>query len=126
VLLFNYSVKCVSTPFLSQGELKMTKFVLVYTGGGMPESEEESAKVMAAWGAWYGGLGEAILDGGNPFGASKSVTADGVNDGPVSNPSPTGYTIIEADSLDDAVAKVKGHPHLGYGGQVSVFETLEM
>ena len=104
----------------------MTNYVLVYTGGGMPESEEESAKVMAAWGAWYGELGEAIVDGGNPFGASKNITSDGVSDGPVGSPPATGYTVISADSLDDAVAKTKNHPHIGYGGQVSVFETFEM
>jgi hypothetical protein len=104
----------------------MSKFVLVYTGGGMPESEEEGAAVMAAWGAWYGGLGDALVDGGNPFGASKSVSKDGVSDGAVGSPPATGYTIISADSLDDAAAKVKSHPHIGYGGQVSVFETLEM
>ncbi|MDX1416923.1 MAG: hypothetical protein R3293_22155 [Candidatus Promineifilaceae bacterium] len=104
----------------------MTNFVLIYTGGGMPESEEEGAKVMAAWGAWYEKMGAAIVDGGNPFGPSKSVTKDGVNDGPVSSPSPTGYTIIAADSLDEAVAQVGDHPHLNYGGQVSVFETFQM
>lgn len=104
----------------------MTNFVLVYTGGGMPESEAEGAKVMAAWGEWYGAMGDAIVDGGNPFGASKSVTADGVSDGPVSSPAPTGYTIITADSLDDAAAKVSNHPHISYGGQVSVFETFQM
>jgi len=105
----------------------MTNFVLVYTGGGMPESEEEQAAVMAAWGAWYGSMGEAIVDGGNPFGASKSVSGDGtVSDGPVSSPPATGYTVISADSLDTAVSKVKDHPHLKYGGQVSVYETFQM
>ncbi len=104
----------------------MTNFVLVYTGGGMPDSEEEQAAVMAAWGAWYGSMGEAIVDGGNPFSASKSVTADGVSDGPVSAPPATGYTVISADSLDEAVEKVKNHPHLNYGGQVSVYETFRM
>lgn len=104
----------------------MTNFVLVYTGGGMPESEEEQASVMAAWGAWYEKQGAAIVDGGNPFGASKSVTADGVSDGAVSSPSATGYTIISADSLDEAVGKVKDHPHIKYGGQVSVYETFKM
>lgn len=104
----------------------MTNYVLVYTGGGMPESEEEGQKVMAAWGAWYGKLGEAIVDGGNPFGASKSVTADGVSDGAVGSPAATGYTVISAESLDDAVAKVQDHPHIKYGGQVSVYETFEM
>jgi len=104
----------------------MTNFVLVYTGGGMPESEEQQAAVMAAWGAWYESVGAGIVDGGNPFGASKSVTAKGVNDGPVSSPPATGYTVISAESLDDAVAKVQNHPHLNYGGQVSVYETFEM
>jgi hypothetical protein len=104
----------------------MTNFVLIYTGGGMPESKEEQEAVMAAWGAWYGALGEAIVDGGNPFGGSKSVSADGVSDGPASSPPATGYTVISAESLDAAVAKVQGHPHIKYGGQVSVYETFQM
>ncbi|KAA3663150.1 MAG: hypothetical protein DWQ04_11490 [Chloroflexi bacterium] len=104
----------------------MTNFVLMYTGGGMPESEEQQAEVMAAWGAWYEGMGAGIVDGGNPFGASKSLTADGVNDGPISSPPATGYTVISAESLDEAVAKTKNHPHLNYGGQVSVYETFKM
>ncbi len=104
----------------------MTNFVLVYTGGGMPESEEEQAAVMAAWGKWYEGMGAAIVDGGNPFGAAKHVNGNGVADGPVSSPPATGYTIIAAESLDEAVAKVENHPHLNYGGQVSVYETFQM
>ena len=104
----------------------MTNFVLLYTGGGMPESEEEQAAVMAAWGAWYEGMGTAIVDGGNPFGASKKVTDKGVSDGSVSSPLVTGYSIISADSLDAAVAKVQNHPHLQYDGQVSVYETFQM
>ena len=104
----------------------MTNFVLVYTGGGMPESEEEQAKVMADWGAWYEKLGAAIVDGGNPFGASKTVSGDGVSDGPKSSPPATGYTVISADSLDEAVAKVQDHPHIKHGGQVSVYETFQM
>jgi len=28
----------------------MAKYLLSYHGGGMPESEEEGAKIMAAWG----------------------------------------------------------------------------
>ena len=104
----------------------MTNFVLLYTGGGMPESEEEQAAVMAAWGAWYEGMGEAIVDGGNPFGAAKHVSDQGVSDGSASSPPATGYTIISADSLDAAMEKVKDHPHLKYGGQVSVHETFKI
>lgn len=104
----------------------MTNFVLVYTGGGMPESKEEQQAVMADWGAWYQKMGEAIVDGGNPFSGSKHVGQNGVGDGPVSSPPATGYTVISANSLDDAVAKVEGHPHVKFGGQVSVYETFDM
>jgi hypothetical protein len=105
----------------------MTNFVLLYSGGTIPQTEEEQAEVMAAWGAWYEKMGAAIVDGGNPFGASKNVSDTGVvSDGPVSSPPITGYTIISADSLATAVKNVQDHPHLNYGGQVSVHETFKM
>ena len=104
----------------------MTNFVLLYTGSGMPETEEKRAEVMAAWGAWYGGMGDAIVDGGNPFGAAKNISSDGINDGAFNSPPATGYTIISADSLDAAVEAVKTHPHIKYGGQVSIHETFQM
>ena len=104
----------------------MTNYVLLYTGGTVPESDEEMAAVMAAWGAWYGKMGDAVVDGGNPFGIAKSVTAQGISDGPLTSPPVTGYTIIAAESLDAAVEQVRDHPHLNYGGQISVHETFQM
>jgi hypothetical protein len=104
----------------------MTEFVLVYTGGGMPESEEEGAKVMAAWGAWMGGLGEALVNGGNPFAQGKSINSDGsVADSPVGTAA-TGYSIIQADSLDAAIELAQGCPIRQSGGQISVYETMQM
>ncbi len=35
----------------------MANFVLLYSGGSMPETEAEQAAVMQAWGAWFGQLG---------------------------------------------------------------------
>ncbi len=46
----------------------MAKFVLLYTGGSMPETETEQAKVMQDWADWYAGLGDAVADPGNPIG----------------------------------------------------------
>lgn len=104
----------------------MTNFVLLYTGGEYAESEEAMKAVMDEWGAWYGKLGDAVVDGGNPFGHAKSVTTNGVEEGAVSSPAANGYTIIAADSLDEAVDKVKDHPHIKYGGGVTVHETFQM
>ena len=97
----------------------MGKYVLAYTGGGQPDSEEEGQRVMAAWGAWLGGLGDAIVDQGAPFGASA-----GAKGGRTSGL--TGYSIISASSLDDAVALTDGCPIFASGGGVEVYETLEM
>ena len=49
----------------------MTNFVLAYRGGAMAETPEAQEKAMAEWGAWFGGLGGALVDGGNPFAASR-------------------------------------------------------
>ena len=45
----------------------MAKYLLVYHGGGpMEEDAAAQAAVMEAWGAWFGQLGAAVVDGGNP------------------------------------------------------------
>lgn len=105
----------------------MANFVLLYTGGSEPSSEAEGAALMQAWAAWYGQLGSAIVDGGNPFTpVAKSIASDGtVSDAPVGTPA-AGYTVISAESLDEAVEKAKGCPHLQSGGQVSVYETFQI
>jgi hypothetical protein len=103
----------------------MAKYVLAYSGGSMPETEEAGAAVMAAWGAWLGGLGDAIVDGGNPFGASASIASDGsVSEGGASGIN--GYSIVTADSLDSATTLVKDCPALSAGGKVDVYETIDM
>ena len=105
----------------------MADFVFLYTGGsGMPEDEAEGAKAMQAWNDWYAELGSAIKDGGNPFGAAKTVGADGsVNDG-TPGPQGSGYTIVTAVSLDAATTLAKGSPVLHGGGAVNVYEIVEM
>ena len=104
----------------------MADFVLLYTGGSMPETEAEQARVMQAWTDWYGQIGGALKDGGNPFTpAAKTLASDGsIKDG-APGPQHTGYTIVTADSLQAATAIAKGSPVLQGGGSVTVYETFE-
>lgn len=105
----------------------MSKFILGYHGGaGMETTEEEMAAVMAAWGAWFAELGDAVVDGGAPTAQVKTVGSGGsVADGGGANPL-SGYSIITADSLDAAVAMAQGCPNLAAGGSVEVAELIEM
>jgi hypothetical protein len=103
----------------------MAKYVLIYSGGSMGATPAEQQKQLQAWGAWFGNLGKAVVDAGNPFSDKvKSLASDGkVKDGPVGSRA-TGYSIVEAGSLDAATSLAKGCPVLTSGGQITVYETL--
>jgi hypothetical protein len=102
----------------------MAKYLLVYHGGSMPESPEDTARVMKAWTDWFGVLGPAVADGGNPAGATKRITPGGaVSDDPSG---PSGYSILEAGSLDEAVRLAKGCPVLVGGGSIQVAEIIDV
>jgi hypothetical protein len=100
----------------------MATYLLAYVGGDQPESPEDGQAVMAAWTAWFDGMGAAALDPGNPFGASAAVAPDGSVG--AASAGVTGYSLISAESLDAAVAVAKGCPHLAANGSVEVYETF--
>ena len=95
----------------------MAKFLYLYLGGSPPADAAEGEKVMQAWMAYFGRMGDRIVDGGAPLGGRVSVSG-----APPSGAS--GYSIITADSLADAVSLTDGHPHLASGGTIEVLETL--
>ena len=102
----------------------MAKFVLMFHGGATPE--EPSPAVMDRWMAWFGELGEAVVDMGAPFGAAATIASDGTpSKGSGADPA-TGYTVIEVANLLDAVVMAKGCPGLSSGGSVKVYEAMQM
>ena len=98
----------------------MAKYVLVYQGGAMAETEEAQQAAMAAWGSWFGSLGAAVVDGGAPFGPSAAVGGGRASTGL------TGYSILEAGDLDAAVKLASGCPIIADGGSVDVYETIDV
>ena len=79
-------------------------------------TEAEQQAVMAAWGAWFGELGAAVVDGGAPTYPVSTVAADGsVHPGGGANPL-SGYSIIEAADAEAAVGLAAGCPVLAAGG----------
>ena len=106
----------------------MAKFLLTYHNPGgarIAPTPEQQAKSMDAWTAWFGQLGAALVDGGNPVGATKTVAANGsVSDGGTN--AATGYSIINVNSIDEAVKASQMCPVLQDGGSVEVGQLLDM
>jgi hypothetical protein len=91
----------------------------------MPEDPEAMQAVMAAFGSWVATVGPAMVDPGAPLGPIKTVSSDGTEEAPATEPL-GGYTMFEADSIDDAVRMVENHPFVGRGGSLQVSEVMQL
>lgn len=99
----------------------MTKYLLAYHGG-----TGDGEKSMNAWMSWIKSMGPALTDMGNPTTGHSKTLAPG---GKVSNGGSTtitGYSILEAPSVDKAAEMVSGCPQLVYGGTIEVVELATM
>ncbi|MBV1896853.1 MAG: hypothetical protein KUG70_10360 [Rhodobacteraceae bacterium] len=104
----------------------MAQYIFAYHGGKTPETPQEGEKVMAAWTAWFEGMGTAMVQPGAPLGMSKTVKKSGVTDDGGANPV-SGYTVVNAVDMDAAVKMAKGCPMVvDNSGSVEVAELLEM
>ncbi len=102
----------------------MKQFAFVYYGEPKFKGPEEGAKYMEKWGSWAGSLGKALVNPGVPLKRGKTVSSGGVSDNNSSN-RVTGFSVVQADSMDAAIEMAKGCPHLEHG-TVDVAEAMEM
>lgn len=76
------------------------------------------------WKAWIGDLDDAVVNPGTPLGKSKFVSSSGVSDGGESE-ALTGFSIVEAESMDAALDMAKNCPFLEMG-TLEVAEVMHM
>ena len=104
----------------------MAKFIFGYHGRAITDASAElDPSTMAAWGTWFRGIGPALVDVGQPAAPSRIVDADG-KVGPPNGAGPTGYSIVEAPTLEQAMALARGCPVFGGGGSIEVAELVTM
>jgi hypothetical protein len=106
----------------------MTKYLLLYRSTVSAQDQmasatpEEAQAGMDAWTSWFGQAGSAILDMGSPTQSVATVGAGSSDTGFIG-----GYSVMEADSLDELTALLDGHPHLMMdGASIEVLELLAM
>jgi hypothetical protein len=84
----------------------MTKFVLLAHG-----AMDHTPEFQQAHRAWWASMQGHVIDSGNPLANGRDVTKDGsVTDIAEAGEPALGYSIIEADTLADAVALLQGCP----------------
>lgn len=103
----------------------MPQYVIVYLGGDKPATPEEGKQNFAKYMQWLGSLGDSAVSPANPLKNTKTVRSDRT----VTNGGSTtmsGFTIIEAESMDAALSIAKACPFLDANGTLEVSELVEM
>jgi hypothetical protein len=98
----------------------MKKFVLLYHGTRDQVPTEEST---AAWIEWFGSLGDKLVDAGNPFGQGRKVSAGNTTELAPSAEGVTGYTLINAQDIEEAEKIALSHPTVP---AILVYEAMPM
>lgn len=95
----------------------MKKFIVTYLApvAGMQQAmgsmaPEEMQQVMKQWQGWFERCGDGIVDWGAPTGNSQTVTRSGATPS-TSAVGVTGYSILQAESMEDALKMLENHPH---------------
>ena len=84
----------------------MKRFMLLYCGFEKPTPE-----IMEAWGKWFESVADKTVDQGG-FSAALEISHSGSKNLPMGMDSITGYSIIEAASLDDAEKTAQDNPFI--------------
>jgi hypothetical protein len=114
----------------------MKEFVFIYRNIENPNekpSPEQMQASMAAWMSWFGSLSaqNKLASYGNrlaPTGAATVKPGNVVTDGPYTEIKEfiTGFSIVKADSLEEATELAKGCPIYNVGGSVEVRTVMDM
>ena len=110
----------------------MKKFVVLYytPSGGLEKMQTSDPETMQAemqkWMEWFKKAGDNLVEMGEMFAGNAGLSADGWGD--VHEGAPTGYSVIQAESLDGAKDMLADHPHVPWydGCRIEVFEPMEM
>ena len=111
----------------------MKDFLFLFRMNGAPAGSPDEMQAMTKrWMDWIGGIAaqNKLTDRGNRLFPSGKVVKPGnvITDGPYTEikESLGGYSIVKADSLEEATELAKGCPGLTVGGSVEVREIQQM
>jgi hypothetical protein len=75
---------------------------------------------------WFQSIQSAVVDGGAPVARAWTLSKDGTEEGVGSSTSVGGYSVLTADSMQQASELAQGCPHLATGGTIQLCELAPM
>ncbi len=103
----------------------MNQYIITYLGGNQPSSAEAGQKHFAKYQKWLGSLGEAAVKPMVPYKNTHLVKPDeSVSEG--SSVAMTGHTVVQAESIEQAIVYAKSCPFLEIDGSLEVAEIVQM
>ena len=94
----------------------MKRFMLLHYGFETPTPE-----IMAAWGKWFESIADKTVENGG-LGRALEISREGTADLPMGMESITGYSIINAESFEEAEEIARGNPFIA---SIRVYEIRE-
>lgn len=96
----------------------MNRYVLVHVGFENPTPE-----IMAAWGKWFESIADRAPDNIGPFMSGREITSSGTKELALGPDAITGYSVINAENLDEAEAVARVCPFIT---GIRVYEIAQM
>lgn len=101
----------------------MPNYLLTYLGGNPPNTPEEGQQYFSKYKQWLADLGGSVVSPANPLKGTQTVNSDG-STSESGTTGMSGYTIVEADSMDAALAMAKSYPFLEIDGSLETSELV--
>ncbi|SRR6266516_3743039 len=91
----------------------MSRFMVVYVGPPTPPDASHEG-----WPAWFDKLQDRLVDQGAPLADGRALNGDGSTGSAAT--CLNGYSIIQAEDINEALGLVKDHPYLAQGRGYSI------
>lgn len=110
----------------------MKKFIVLYHAPAKAMQEtanstpEEMKKGMEQWMQWAQKCGDKLVDMGTPLEGGQKLNASGSSE--PSKKEVVGYSILQANDMNEAKSLLQGHPHLMWRNdcEIEVHESMPL
>ena len=110
----------------------MKKYIVIYhapeelMAQSANSTPEEMEKGMEPWMVWAAKCGDQLVDLGAPLMGGQKLLPDGKIENSIREVA--GYSVLQAENMEEAKALLDGHPHLAWDGacEIEVHEVMPL